>query len=311
MASVLAALLVITTIVILAPFVLFRTCLYVILKARYRDSFGGFLNGIDRLFERSRPCICHCMVIYSCKSDESTRVKALERFIDQVHNSSWRYSCSIKKSCGYEYFVKNQVKSKDILEIVKGESNSMTKTMLHDYIESNGAKLKKEHMWKLTAFQQPIRCSETANMLDHQYVMIISIRHSAGDGPSILGSFKQFLDAENENNIGLDNSHSKVSWPEAGLSDAYVHRNPLIQKLEGRAMELTTHSRWHVGIFSEQDRKLVPLIKEIRKKLKVAFVEVIMAAFISSIDNYATKVSIVGKPVKDAVSLSQKVPPYI
>lgn len=279
--------------IICIPFFSFRIFLYVLLKFIHGDSFGGFLKGIDKIFERNKaPTLVNFVVIYSCNHEKLGRIGMLKKYIDKVHNSTYKYSSKIGQCFGYQYFIKNQTISDDVLEIVEGiDGDSMTKTMLYDYLENHCSKMNENRVWTVTAFLQPIHWNDTTDQISNRYAMIISIRHSLGDAPAMIGTLRQFLDVECEKDRKVNFGCSgKPSWPQLSFSKAHLYRNPLIVKTERGALKPNNNSRWYVATSIEQDAELLPVIKNIKRKLKVTFTDIMMAAITSSVENFTAQV---------------------
>ncbi|GJQ70206.1 hypothetical protein Trydic_g22665 [Trypoxylus dichotomus] len=62
--------------------------------------------------------------------------------------------------------------------------------------------------------------------------------------------------------------------------------NPFLAKVEGQALKIPNYSNWHLVTYSEANSKYISLIKALKRKLQVGFIDVIGAAIYSSIKDY-------------------------
>lgn len=289
-------LLVMVSVLALIPSIVFRGCLYVILKLIYGKSFGGFLTGIDAMYEINRDAIAiNVIVIYHYGNRNEERVKLMESFIETIHYGLYKFGSKIGNFIGFLYYIKDKVKAEDVLVIVDdNEDGYISRNALCDYIEENCKTIKENQMWRLTAFLQPIDRygKDGGGDAINRHAFILTIKHSLGDGPSLIGIMKRMLvetiDKDKVETINL--KRPAADRPQMKLKNVYVHRNPLTKRLERGALRLKDYSKWHLAIHLETESKYLPIIKGIKQKLNVSFVDVVSAAISSSVMDYVQQV---------------------
>lgn len=297
LALIMATLLLLAVALIVIPCAIFRAFLYVVLKLTYWNKFGGFLTGMDNFFETNRESVTiNATIIYRYAGAREEHLQMLRNYAETVHNCMYKFSSAIENCCGFLYYVKDRVAVNDVLNFVKIDTKDgyVTKDMFCDYMEENCFAIKENQMWKMTAFPQPIRWDDTVEngKTMKRYAVILSIKHSIGDGPSIIGTLKRLLvkamDETKTMKINL-----KSSAPNGmNLDNVYIHRNPLTTKLEGDILKLKDYDKWHMATRLEKESGYLPLIKRIKDKLNVRLMDVVSAAVCSSILDYIEQVNI-------------------
>ncbi|KAK9686307.1 hypothetical protein QE152_g37292 [Popillia japonica] len=272
----------------ITPFVIFRTCLHFTLKIFYGKLYGGLLNGSDLMFAiNSDKTVTNILIFYSCSRKRFEREALIKSFIEKVHSSTDKFRCSIKKIFGYLYFIKDQIKSHEVLKMVDYNTAYITKNELHDYIEKNCLTISANQMWKVAAFSQPI-CNDVTNDSESpQYVIVITVVHCVGDGPAVASVFKKVLEEDLSKSPDLPiRKHIRHSRPSLNLSDAFIYRNPLTSELNNLELKIANNFNWHVVTHIETNPKYISIVREIKRKLGVNFMDVIGAAIYSSINDY-------------------------
>ncbi|GJQ84569.1 hypothetical protein Trydic_g233 [Trypoxylus dichotomus] len=277
--------------VILVPFASLRLCIGLSLKIFHGKYYGGLLSGLDTLFEMNpNKTVINVINIYASKDNPKITIEKLKNVIYQIYNSSFKFSSHIQRCLGYCYFVKDQVDFEDVIDVTRlNEEEYMTKQMLFDYLEDNSLTLKENQMWKVIIFSQPILWSRDTKDEYKQYVIIWTLRHSLGDGPSIVTIFQKYAVEDGpQTEADLKNLERlrKIQKPRVNLDNVCLRRNPVTTKLDGLALKIDGNSKWHIASFIETQPKYVSVVKKIKDELNISFTEVISAAIIASVYDY-------------------------
>ncbi|KRT79092.1 hypothetical protein AMK59_6541 [Oryctes borbonicus] len=274
---------------ILVPFALLRLSIRMFLKIFHGKSYGGLLSGLDTLFEMyPNKKVINVINIYASKDEPEITVEKLRNVIYQIYRSSFKFSSHIGQCLGYCYFVKDQVNFEDVIEVTRLNNDEyITRRMLFDYLEENCFTLKRNQMWKVVIFSQPISWSRDSKDEYKQYVIIWTLRHSLGDGPSIITIFQKHA-VQDDPQIDLNDLERlrRIEKPKISLDNVALRRNPATTKLDGLALKIHGNSKWHIASFIETEPKYVGMIKKIKQELNVSFTEVVSAAIIASVHDY-------------------------
>lgn len=253
------------------------------------------LAGLDTLFEMfPNKTVINVINIYASKEDPTITTQKVKDIVYQIYSSSFKFSSNIQRLLGYCYYLKNQVDFEEVVDIIRYNNQEyMSKEMLFNYLEDNCLTLKANQMWKVVIFSQPISWSRSTTDEYKQYAIIWTLRHSLGDGPSIITIFQKYA---NEGGFNMDttkfeklqkNMSSKMTF-----DNVSVRRNPVTTKLDGLALKIPENTRWYAVSFMETRPKYVAVIKKIKDELNVNFTEVISAAIITSVHDYVKHVSL-------------------
>nr|XP_022909298.1 uncharacterized protein LOC111420515 [Onthophagus taurus] len=246
-------------------------------------NYGGRLKGQDPIFECTTEKVSASVLLILKRNDVDAIInKRLEELFKRIHNSSYKFSCTVEKCLGYPFYLKNQVSSKDccVFTNINGK-NYITRNELLDHVDKNNMNYvcNQKRLWYAEIFTQPVLWNNQSETKKHMAVMFV-FRHCLADATSMLGLLKEFLVQEKAIPMTL---HTKyTSSPKFAFDNAYIYRNLLTCGKDELAFDVPNKDR-HVAFYIEDKTKYVPLVKKLKNELGVGFTEILMAGLTASL----------------------------
>nr|XP_022902192.1 uncharacterized protein LOC111414956 [Onthophagus taurus] len=290
--TVLLTLLLLSTYILVVPFILIRCILHVILLIKHGKNFGGFLKGFSALFEaqREKSTIVTVFTIENTNKDEF--VEKLKLITENLHKCNYMFSSVIKSFFGYKYFLKNQIEPEQILtNVTLNSKNAITRNDLLEYLE--GYKIIKDgKLWEIVVFDQPLMVAENK---PNELVVMIRVNHSVTDAYFMIALYRKYL----LDPVKTEQKEINLRQPKRAFSldDLFLNTNPLNPGIEQFLFHGSENQ--FISTFLEHEAKYVRKIKKIKDCLDVGFTDVLLAALVKSVSDFLEKK--LGKCGKDVV----------
>ncbi|XP_060534935.1 uncharacterized protein LOC132707206 isoform X2 [Cylas formicarius] len=291
---------------------IFKTLLKLVLISKHGKRFGGFLASPDTLWTHERNewrCVVNVLFLLECQD----RIDLKQKLTVFDVNDYPKLKATVHKSCGYYYFVNDDVDLTDCAKVLRVPKDrpfdddalrDIVSEMVNEPLPKNGA-----GMWEFRVSESPLVAKRNGK---HAYPVIFRFNHVVGDGATFISFFmKVFSDTQADQYLtttlkkysGLltqtSNDFNLVIWfgrIKSILRNLYVLFfifGTLLHLLFARESdENPLHGPCLCGdkivAWSVEDKEeLIPTVKKIKNKFpKMAFSEVVHTALVASLTDF-------------------------